>query len=178
MVVTLVVFAVAAWLVWGDRFPAASTSDVRADGDSGRRPGSAMMIADFGGGQDDYGYLRTFDDVDKLGFLSPEETQLFRAARPGPARILVNPTLPEGRLIVVVTQVRDRETARSAAAALNDLEIAGGFTRQAPLVLTHPSAARIHYHHNDLLVRMELTGPPDGFQPLLDRQLAVLSADD
>jgi hypothetical protein len=184
------VIVAAAWLAWGGRYPSASSGDVRATGEAARRPASGLAIADFGGVKDDYGYVRDFSDVERLGFLSADETTIFDNADAGPARVLVDGDLPAGRLIVVVTRVRDRDTAKTAAEALNELQISQGFVRRSPLMLDWLAlgdpdirpTARIHYRHNDLLVRMELVGRTDqdvtnGFAPLVNTQLDLLPAD-
>ncbi|TCO64579.1 hypothetical protein [Actinocrispum wychmicini] len=183
----VVVLAATAWLVWGNRFPSASSGDVVPVGETGRRPGSGLAIADLGGVEDDYGFVRDFSDVQKLGFLESDEIAVFRDAQAGPARVSVNDDIPAGRAIVLVTQVKDRGAAKTAAQVLNELQISRGFVPNGPLVLEwlgDPNSrplVRIHYQHNDLLVRMELVGRAgqdvaNGFGPLLNRQLEVLPA--
>ena len=144
---------------------------------------------------EDYRYLRTFPAMVRLKFLSDAEIDTYLLGGAGAARMTVASTLPQGKVIVAVVKMPDRDAALRTADRLDEVQLAAGFQRRlgepvARTVDAVPADAassarptvRAHYVHEDLVVRVELAGRtvPDiraGFPPLLAAQLDVLPAD-
>ncbi|GAB2998743.1 hypothetical protein [Saccharothrix stipae] len=165
-------------------------------GEEGRRPAPRLALADFDSGTEYYDHVLSFRDVQKLGFLNPSEVEIFTREGAGAARLTVSSKLPEGRLLVAVVRLADRDAALRAADELDELQVSFGLWRTPAehgvtrLVEFVPepdddpdgrSTARAHYVHGDLVVRVELNArtPADlaGFGGLLAKQLGALPAD-
>jgi hypothetical protein len=201
VVVALAGVAFGGWLIWGGQPLPESARNLEPTGEEGRLAADPLAVADFESGLESYAYVRSWPDVKVLQFLSPTEVETYESGGAGAARVTVSSRRPEGKVIVAVVQMRDRDAALEVADALDELQFEAGFERRYPepnesvrrQVEVFPlqgqgeeqerkPVARAHYVHGDLVVRMELhANTPDDvrqrFGALLARQLKVLPAD-
>lgn len=171
------------------RMPDLDYQTLAASGEEGRMARDGLALADFGD-SDGYDYVRTFDQVVGMKFLSDKEIAAFRAGHASAARATVVST-PQGRVVAVVVKMADPAAARAGAAALDQLQLDAGMQRAASVPgvyrteLRTPTTTdgRAHYAHDRLLVRADLEATPGsdfapGFTQVIDRQLRELPADD
>lgn len=199
VVVALVGVSVGGWLIWGGEPLPASARNLEQEGEEGRLAADPLAIADFESGLESYAYVRSWPDVKALQFLGPTEIETYESGGAGAARVAVSSRRPEGKVIVAVVQLRDRDAALEAADALDDYQFEAGFERRDPEPSTssvrrqvevlpdedmgedRKPVARAFYVHGDLVVRVELQANTvddvaSRFDDLLARQLKVLPA--
>jgi hypothetical protein len=199
VVLALAGAAFGGWLIWGGQPLPASARNLEPTGEEGRLAADPLAVADFESGLESYAYVRSWPEVKNMQFLSPAEIDAYESGDAGAARVAVSSRRPEGKLIVAVVQLRDRDAALAAADALDAFQFDAGFERrypaepksvlrQAEVFPVEGSApdrkpvARAHYVHGNLVVRLELHANTaddvrDRFTGLLARQLKVLPAD-
>ncbi|MGW5050823.1 hypothetical protein [Actinokineospora sp. NPDC004072] len=190
VVAVLVAVCAVAWSLMGHRVPDPEDRAVPPVGVDGRYARDSLALVVYGNGREDYGSVRTFDQVVEMKFLSDREIAVFRAHGARAARATVASTLPEGKIVGVAVRMADRSAARAAADELNALWVAGGFVpapdrtwvRRSELTGRERPIARAVYAHEALLVRVELTGKSEAalsadFTALLAPQLDLLPAD-
>lgn len=170
-----------------DRMPDLDRQTLAASGEEGRMARDGLALADFGdsGG---YGSVRDFEQVVAMNFLSDKEIAVFREGQATAARATVV-SAPEGRIIAIVVKLASPEVARDAAAKLDQVQLDSGMYRvPAPPALYRVELAdpapdgRVHYAHEQLLVRVDLEPAPGVdlgpvFTGLIERQLTELPAD-
>ncbi|GAB2991309.1 hypothetical protein LWP59_06485 [Amycolatopsis acidiphila] len=194
---TVVAFAVLVVLVaacaltyqhFAYRLPDLDQQTVAAAGEEGRLARDGLALADFGDSEG-YAYVRSFDQVVSMKFLSDKEIAAFRSGQPGAARATVADTR-QGRVVAVVVKMADPATARATAAALDQLQLDTGMqevpsapgVHRAELRTGQAADGRAHYADGRLLVRVDLEAAPGtdlepAFTQLIDRQLRELPAD-
>lgn len=198
VVVALAGVAFGGWLIWGGEPLPASARNLEPAGEEGRLAADPLAVADFESGLESYAYVRSWPEVKNMRFLSPTEIEAYESGGAGAARVGVSSRRPEGKVIVAVVQMRDRDAALQAADALDEYQFVAGFDRRYPepksvqrQVEVFPGeetgvdrkpVARTHYVHGDLVVRLELHANnaddvTQRFGALLARQLKVLPAD-
>jgi hypothetical protein len=194
---TVAAFAILVLLVAGcgltyrhfaGRLPDLNYRTLAASGEEGRLARDGLALAAFGD-SDGYDYVRTFDQVVSMKFLSDKEIAAIRAGQPSAARATVVST-PQGRVVAVLVKLADPSAAQAAAVQLDQLQIDAGMQRvpsvpgvhRVELRTAQTADGRAHYAHGQLLVRVDLEaasgadlGP--AFTQLIDRQLRELPAD-
>lgn len=195
IVAALAAVFLGALALWGAPPLPATARNAPPTGVEGRRAANPLAIADLGPGFERYSGVRSFAEVRAMRFLGSSEADAFDDGGAGAARMAVWPDRPEGRVIVVVARMADREAALGAADRLHDIQVKLGLDERVTepsvvrLAETMPSSTntegktvvRAHYVHGDLLVRVELAGregeDAKRFDALLAAQLEVLPAD-
>lgn len=198
VIVALAGVTLAGWLIWGGQPLPASARNLVPTGEAGRLAADPMAVADFESGLESYSYVRSWPDVKRLQFLNPIEISTYEENGAGAARVTVSSRRPEGKVIVAVVRMKNRDAAIAAADRLDEFQFEAGFERRYPEhkvrrlteVLSTPDevperkpVARAHYVHGDLVVRLELHAKSNDdvlhrFGPLLAKQLSVLPADE
>ncbi|MER5261306.1 hypothetical protein ABTZ99_04370 [Actinosynnema sp. NPDC002837] len=192
----LAAVAFGAWSLWGGQPLPASARNVPPTGEAGRLAADPLALADFDSGTESYDYVRAFPDLIRLEFLNEAEVAVYQEEGAGAARMTVSSKRPEGRVLVAVIRMADRDAALRAADRLDELQLAFGLERVPPehgvtrvtrviqnLDVQPPPrpTARGYYVHRDLLVRVELNAKSfdltSEFGPLLAMQLQALPAD-
>ncbi|MFE2752472.1 hypothetical protein ACFXGA_10785 [Actinosynnema sp. NPDC059335] len=192
----LAVVTFGAWSIWGGDPLPASARNVPATGEAGRLAADPLALADFDSGTESYDSVRAFSDLVELNFLNDLEVEVYAEGGAGAARLTLSSRRPEGRVLVAVVRMADREAALRAADRLDGLQQEFGLERIAPehgitrvtRVVANPDAdpaprptVRAFYVHQDLLVRVELNARShdltSAFGPLLALQLEALPAD-
>ncbi|MGM1058213.1 hypothetical protein [Saccharothrix sp. Mg75] len=195
-VVLVVAAMVGAWALWGGQPLPASARNVPPSGEAGRLAADPLAVADFGSATESYEHVRAFEDLVGLRFLNQAEVDAYRGAGAGAARMTLSSRRPEGRVLVTVVRVADRETALATAFRLDELQFDFGLERAEPehgvtrvtRVLFGPDTdpavrptVRAHYVHGDLVVRVELNARSrdlmSRFGDVLAVQLKALAAD-
>lgn len=190
----VVVLAVACALTYqhfAPRMPDLNYRTLAASGEEGRAARDGLAPADFGD-SDGYGFVRTFDQVISMKFLSAKEIATFKEGLPSAARATVV-SIPQGRVVAVVVKMATPQAAKDTATELDQLQLDAGMRRvpSAPLVrraeiqpapgTDQLADGRVHYAHGQLLVRVDLAAAPGtelgpAFTELIDRQLRELPA--
>lgn len=189
----VVVLAVACALLYqhfAPRMPDLNYQTLAASGEEGRAARDGLALADFGD-SDGYGYVRTFDQVVSMKFLSDKEIATFQEGLASAARATVV-SIPQGRVVAIVVKMATPQAAKDTATKLDQLQLDAGMQRapSSPLVRRveiQPAPGRladgrVHYAHGRLLVRVDLAAAPGtglgpAFTELIDRQLGELPAD-
>ncbi|WP_020664679.1 hypothetical protein [Amycolatopsis benzoatilytica] len=170
-----------------DGLPDLNYQSLSAVGEEGRMARDGLALADFGD-SDGYGYVRDFEQIVDMKFLSAKEIAVIEAGTATAARATVAKS-PQGRVVAIVVKLASPEVAQDVAAELDQLQIEAGMRR----VLAPPSVhraeiagatpdGRVHYAHDRLLVRVDLAAAPGvplgpAFTGVINRQLKELSAD-
>jgi hypothetical protein len=192
VVVVLVAACALTYQHFAARMPDLNYRTLAASGEEGRAARDGLVPADFGD-SDGYDYVRTFDQVVGMKFLSDKEIATFKEGLPSAARATVAST-PRGRVVAVVVKMATPQAAKDTAAKLDQLQLDAGMLRAPSVpfvrrVELQPAPGtdqlpdgRIHYAHGPLLVRVDLTPTPGtdlgpAFTELVDRQLRELPAD-
>lgn len=188
VLVLLVVGCAVTYQHFAGRMPDLNYQTLAASGEEGRLARDGLALADFGD-SDGYDYVRTFDQVVSMKFLSDKEIAAFRAGRASAARATVVST-PQGRVVAVVAKMADPAAAQATAAELDQLQVDAGMQRvpsvpgvhRAELRTAQAGDGRAHYAHDRLLVRVDLEPAPGAdlgpaFTQVIDRQLRELPAD-
>jgi hypothetical protein len=192
----LAAVAFGAWSLWGGQPLPASARNVPPTGEAGRLAADPLALGDFDSGTESYDYVRAFPDMLRLGFLNEAEVAVYQAEGAGAARMTVSSKRPEGRVLVAVIRMADRDAALRAADRLDELQLGFGLERipaehgitRVTRVIEHLDVdppprptVRAYYVHRDLLVRVELNAKSfaltSEFGPLLAVQLQALPAD-
>ncbi|XVS64546.1 hypothetical protein ACQPYE_00335 [Actinosynnema sp. CA-299493] len=196
IIALLAAVALGAWGLWGGQPLPASARNVPPTGEAGRLAADPLALADFDSGTESYDFVRAFPDMLRLDFLNRAEVAVYQEEGAGAARMTVSSKRPEGRVLVAVIRMADRDAALRAADRLDELQLGFGLERIPPehgvtrvtRVVRHPDVdpaprptTRGYYVHRDLLVRVELNARSFDltaeFGPLLARQLRALPAD-
>lgn len=186
------------WLIWGGQPLPMNARNLEPAGEEGRAAADPLAVADFESGLESYAYVRSWPEVKNMQFLGPAEIEAYESGDAGAARVAVASRRPEGKVIVAVVQLRDRDAALAAADALDAYQFEAGFERRYPEPTSvqrqtevfplqgtqeqRKAVARVHYVHRDLVVRLELHANSaddvrQRFTALLARQLKALPAD-
>ncbi|GGS18570.1 hypothetical protein [Actinokineospora fastidiosa] len=190
VIAALVAVCAVAWSLMGHRVPDPEDRTVPPVGLDGRYARDSLVLVAYGSGRENYGSVRTFDQVVDMKFLGEREIAVFRSHGARAARAAVASTLPEGKIVGVAVRMSDRGAAVTAADELNAMWVGAGFAqtpdrpwvRRSELTGRERPIARAVYAHGDLLVRVELTGKSEAalsadFTRLLTPQLDLLPAD-
>ncbi|KOX35246.1 hypothetical protein ADK67_02135 [Saccharothrix sp. NRRL B-16348] len=191
-----VVGVVGAWALFGTPALPDNARNVPLVGEEGRQAAPRLALADFDSGTEYYDHVLAFKDVESLNFLNPAEVDVFTRGGAGASRMTVSAKLPEGRVLVAVIRMADREAALRAADELDQLQLSFGLARRpgadgvnrvvevVPDADAEPNAkatARAHYVHGDLVTRVEFNARAvehlADFGALLGKQLKALPAD-
>ncbi|WP_236795086.1 hypothetical protein [Amycolatopsis sp. GM8] len=169
------------------RMPDLNDQTLAASGEEGRLARDGLALADFGD-SDGYAYVRTFEQVVAMKFLSDKEIAVFRQGQATASRATVADT-PQGRVVAAVVKMPDPQIARDTAAALDQLQLDAGMQQVPAPPFVHRAEVRepdpdgrVHYAHGQLVVRLDLAAAPGvdlgpAFTELIDRQLKELPAD-
>ncbi|ROP39258.1 hypothetical protein [Saccharothrix texasensis] len=196
IIASLVVVVTAGWALFGTPALPDNARNVPLAGEEGRQAAPRLAVADFDSGTEYYDHVLAFHDVEELGFLNPAEAEIFTREGAGASRMTVSSKLPEGRVLVAVVRMADREAALRAADELDELQLSFGLVRRpaqdgvtrAVEVVPDPDSgpgakatARAHYVHGDLVTRVEFNARSvehlADFGSLLGKQLKALPAD-
>ena len=184
------------WALFGTPALPDDARNVPLAGEEGRRAASRLALADFDSGTEYYDHVLAFGDIKALRFLNPAEVEIFAGEGASASRVTVASKLPEGRVLVAVIRMADRDAALRAADELDELQISFGLARRPAVggvtrvveVVPGPDAepdarptARAHYVHGDLVTRFEFNARTvddlADFGTLLAKQLKALPAD-
>lgn len=186
----LIGMVVAGSALLADLVPEPTAPGVRPVGEHGRRAGDGLALASYGT-TESYAHVRLFEEVERLGYLSDNEIDMYRRGGASTARIMIAPELDEGKLIVLVVRQRDPSAARATADELTRGQVDAGMQRFSGYsipVVVHDSApgvgdiVRAHYVAGDVIVRLQLNAAPErdaaaAFGTVLRRQLEALPPD-
>ncbi|TNC27353.1 flagellar basal body-associated FliL family protein [Amycolatopsis alkalitolerans] len=196
-VVVLAGIAVGAYFLWG------KSSSTSADGGQAQTsqapppsptapPDPLAVAPDLPGTAQNFDQIKNFSQIPNLHYLTSAEASVYTSAGAGDTKFVARQLADGSRLLMIITQVSDPQSAGRAASDLLQIQIRNGAARYSNVPDNvyasaidskngNPAQVRAHYAHDNVVVRIEVNNQDAqaaqaDFTSILNSQLKALPA--